>query len=64
MKTCYTSFIGGDIMLLEMEPRLFDLDFQLMADSSLMIIAVLCLIAFFIGIAFIIKLLIKELRKK
>lgn len=51
-------------MLLEMEPRLFDLDFQLMADSVLMIIALLFLIAFFLGFAVVVKLLIKELCKK
>lgn len=51
-------------MLLEMEPRLFDLDFQLIVDSVLMIIALLVLISFFLGFAVVIKLLIKELRKK
>lgn len=51
-------------MLLEMESRLFDLDFQLLADSALMIIALLVLIVMFLGFTVIIKLLIKELRKK
>lgn len=51
-------------MLLEMEPRLFDLDFQLIADSVLMIVAVLILFVFFLGIIAVIKTLIKYIREE
>lgn len=47
-----------------MEPRLFDLDILLIADSVLMIIALLFLIAIALGIVAVIKTLIKYIREK
>lgn len=44
--------------------RLFDLDIQLVADSIIMIFALLFLLAIFLGLIVVIKLLFKELRKK
>lgn len=44
--------------------RLFDLDFQLMADSILMIIAVLFVAIIFIGIPVLIINLIKAAKRK
>lgn len=47
-----------------LQSRLFDLDFQLFVDFVLCIIALAFIIVMFLGFAVVIKLLIKELRKK
>ncbi len=44
--------------------RLFDLDMQLVADFIIVIFALLFLLAIFLGLIVVIKLLLKELRKK
>lgn len=46
-------------MLLEMGPRLFDLDFQLIADSVLMIIALVFLSSIIIIVYRLLKLFVK-----
>lgn len=47
-----------------LQSRLFDLDFQLLHDFILIIIVLFCLLPFLLGICVVVKLLIKELRKK
>lgn len=47
-----------------LQSRLFDLDFQLLHDFVLLIIALFCLLPFFLGMCVVINLLIKKLRRK
>lgn len=51
-------------MLLEVEPRIFDIDLQTLHDFTLTFIALPVIIIFIIGFAVIIKFLIKRLHKK
>ena len=51
-------------MVLLSEPRIFDLDMQLICDIPLIIMALIFIIAVFLGFAVIIKLFIKILREK
>ena len=51
-------------MLLEMEPRIFDLDLQTLHDCVLTFIALPVIVIFILGSAVITKFLIKKLREK
>ena len=50
-------------MVLLSEPRIFDLDMQLISDIIFIIFALVFLAAVFLGLAMLIKLFIKILRE-